>query len=154
MKEEVLEEREVKEEAHLEEGLEDGEEKEEGDSEEVEEAEGDEDRGEEVSDDEMTPEELERHKADYEEFKKMAEEARRRVAEIKDEDTCLEYKKMIGLAPLSQEVKKEERVVRRDGEGVEEKEIVFYARCGECGVELPYDQLCDNGSYLVCKKCI
>lgn len=152
--EEALEETEVKGESPLEEGLE-------GDKEVENKAEddskGDKDRKKDVSDDDMTPEELARHEADYEEFKKIAEETRQRVLDIKDEDACLEYKKMMGLAPLSQEVKKEERLIRKEGEDgkvAEEKEVVFYGKCGECGKELPYDQLCDNGSYLVCKGCL
>ena len=54
------------------------------------------------------------------------------------------------------EVKKEKTQMEIEEERAEEmaKTIVHYAKCGDCGVVLPVDQLADNGSYVVCPKCL
>lgn len=91
-----------------------------------------------------TPEE---EKAKEEErIRGILEEARKRCEEIPEEELHPDYKKLIaiGSAPLVGEGEKEG----------EKKEVIRYAKCGECGVALPYDQLYDNGNYLVCSKCI
>lgn len=77
-----------------------------------------------------------------ERVRKILEEARRRCEEIPEEELHPDYKKLIAISS-SPSV----------DEG-EEKEVIRYARCGECGVTLPYDQLYDNGNYLVCSKCL
>lgn len=54
------------------------------------------------------------------------------------------------------EVKKEKSQREIEEERAEEmaKAVIHYAKCGECGVSLPVEQLADNGSYLVCPKCL
>ncbi|HBO84042.1 MAG: hypothetical protein A2073_01650 [Deltaproteobacteria bacterium GWC2_42_11] len=54
------------------------------------------------------------------------------------------------------EVKKEktQREIEEERAGEMAKAVVHYAKCGECGVVLPVDQMSDNGSYIVCPKCL
>jgi len=95
----------------------------------------------------LTPEE-EKTKEE-ERVRRLLEEARRGCEEISDEELHPDYKKLIatGSAPSVP-------TLRDEGEKGERNEVIHYAKCGECGVELPYDQLYDNGNYLVCSKCI
>lgn len=54
------------------------------------------------------------------------------------------------------EVKKEKTQMEIEEEKAEEmaKAVVHYAKCGECGAVLPVEQMSDNGSYIVCPKCL
>lgn len=84
---------------------------------------------------EPTPEE-------EEETRQMLEETSRRAEEVPEEELHPAYKKMIAVAPAAVE-----------GEKEEEGEKIAYAKCGECGEMVPYTDLHDNGSYVVCSKC-
>ncbi len=54
------------------------------------------------------------------------------------------------------EVKREKTQREIEEEKAEEmaKASVHYAKCGECGISLPVDQMSDNGNYIVCPKCL
>lgn len=82
--------------------------------------------------------------------RKILEEARRGCEEMAEEELHPDYKKLItiGTAPSIPTLRDE-----GEKEG-EKKDVIRYAKCGECGVTLPYDQLYDNGNYLVCSKCL
>ncbi|MBI3599832.1 MAG: hypothetical protein HY097_04215 [Nitrospinae bacterium] len=36
----------------------------------------------------------------------------------------------------------------------QEEEKIYYVKCGECGAEVPSNEVYDNGNYSVCKKCL
>lgn len=77
------------------------------------------------------------------ELRQTLEEARRRADEVPEEEMHPEYKRMMGIgaAPTP------------EGEAEKEEAKVHYAKCGECGASVPYSDLHDNGSFLVCSKC-
>lgn len=54
------------------------------------------------------------------------------------------------------EVKKEKTQREIEEEKAEEmaNAATHYAKCGECGAVLPVEQMSDNGSYIVCPKCL
>lgn len=59
-------------------------------------------------------------------------------------------------ADVSQNEKEEKTPREIEEEKAEEiaKEVVHYAKCGECGAVLPVEQMADNGNYIVCPKCL
>jgi hypothetical protein len=79
---------------------------------------------------------------DETEVRQILEEARKRAEDVKEEELHQEYKRMVGIATVSLPEHEEK-----------EGERVYYAKCGECGAKVPYNQLHDNGNYLVCDKC-
>lgn len=54
------------------------------------------------------------------------------------------------------DVQKEKTQRQIEEEKAEEmaKAATHYVKCGECGAVLPVEQMSDNGSYIVCPKCL
>lgn len=77
---------------------------------------------------------------DEAELRQTLEEARRRAEEVSEEEMHPEYKRMMGIGAVPESEEEKEKKLR-------------YGKCGDCGASVPYSDLHDNGSYMVCSKC-